>query len=112
MLYRENPGLDRQPDVMSSPSTLVTREALVARSSDLLMVEVDGETVLMSVARGSYFGLAKTARDIWARLETKTRASDLCAGLLEIYEGEPSRIETETLEFLGKMASAGLITVE
>jgi hypothetical protein len=97
---------------MSLSPVPVSREAVVARGPDLLMVEVDGETVLMSVTRGSYFGLAKTARDIWARLETKTKACDLCAGLIEAYEGDAALIETETLEFLGKMAAAGLITVD
>jgi hypothetical protein len=76
------------------------------------MVEVDGETVLMSVANGSYYGLATTAQDIWVRLATKTKAGELCEQLKAAYEGEPARIEADTLDFLGKMAAAGLITIE
>jgi hypothetical protein len=97
---------------MSVSVPFINQESIVFRSSDLLMVEVDGETVLMSVARGSYFGLAKTARDIWTRIEVKTRAGDLCARLVADYEGDPACIEAETLAFLGKMAAAGLISVE
>jgi len=93
-------------------ASTISKQAIVARAPDLLMVEVDGETVLMSVAKGSYFGLAKTARDIWVRLAAKTRAGDLCAQLEAAYDGEPERIEAETLEFLGKMATAGLITID
>ena len=93
-------------------SSPVSPQVVVARAPDLLMVEVDGETVLMSVAKGSYYGLAKTARDIWVRLATKTRARDLCEQLEASYDGEPARIEADTLEFLGKMAAAGLITIE
>jgi hypothetical protein len=76
------------------------------------MVEVDGETVLMSVSEGGYYGLAETAQAIWTRLAAKTTVGALCEQLVAAYDGEPSRIEAETLEFMGKMAAAGLITVE
>ncbi len=52
----------------------VSRKAVVARAPDLLMVEVDGETVLMSVAEGGYHGLAATAHDIRVRLAGKMTA--------------------------------------
>jgi Coenzyme PQQ synthesis protein D (PqqD) len=90
----------------------LTPDSFVARSPDLLMVEVDGETVLMSIARGSYIGLATTARDIWLRIETKTRVCDLCAALAAAYEGDPAVIEAETLAFLAKMTDSGLVAVE
>lgn len=96
---------------MRVSSVAVSPQSLVARAPGLLMVEVDGETVLMSVEKGSYFGLAATAQDIWARLEIKTTAAQLCADLTAAYAGEAARVETETLEFLGDMAAAGLITV-
>jgi hypothetical protein len=75
------------------------------------MVEVDGETVLLCIANGSYYGLATTARDIWVRLVAKTKASELCEQLVAAYDGDPARIEVETLEFVGKMAALGLVTV-
>ncbi len=94
---------------MSKLQISVSQDTLVSRAPDILMAEVDGETVLMSVERGSYFGLADTAKDIWARLETATRAGDLCRALALAYDGEPERIEAETLSFLARMAEAGMI---
>jgi hypothetical protein len=96
---------------MTEPYSFMTPDVIVSRSPDLLMAEVDGETVLMSVSRGSYFGLANTAKDIWARLEVEMSAGDLCGGLAETYEGDPAVIAVETLAFLGRMFEAGLIRV-
>jgi hypothetical protein len=96
---------------MSDASPALTPDSLVSRSSGSLSAEVASETVLMSVERGSYFGLAATGREIWRRLEQPVRVRDLCAALCSDYEGEPGRIEAETLAFLERMAAAGLVQV-
>jgi len=87
------------------------RDQFVVRSPDALMAEVDGETVLMSVEKGSYFGLAETAREIWARLEARVAIGDLCDQLVEHYD-DPFSIETDTIGFLGRLAEVGLVVVE
>ena len=94
---------------MPQSTSPLTRDTLIARASGLLMAEVDGETVLMSVARGSYFGLAATAEDIWRRLDGAVRAGDLVDALAATYDGDAARIEADTLVFLDRMAAAGLI---
>jgi len=88
------------------------RDQFVVRSPDALMAEVDGETVLMSVEKGSYFGLAETAREIWARLEARVAIGDLCDQLVAHYDGDPLSIETDTIGFLGRLAEVGLVVVE
>ncbi len=95
---------------MDKSAQTVSPSSTVARAPGVLMVEVDGETVLMSVEKGSYFGLAATAQDIWIRLERKTTAGALCAELIAAYDGETGHVESETLGFLNEMAAAGLIT--
>lgn len=83
----------------------------VVQSREPLSAEVDGETVLMSVEQGRYFGLDAIGGDVWRRLETPVRVSDLCAGLAADYEGEPDVIERDVLDLLGKMAERRLIEV-
>jgi|SRR5215469_9216233 hypothetical protein len=96
------------------PMTLapaVNPTSVISRSTELLFTEVGGDLVLMSIEGASFFGLAGTAKDIWLRLETPVAAVDLCRALSSHYDGDPETIESETLRFLNRMASAGLIAV-
>jgi hypothetical protein len=96
---------------MSGPDTVITGDSLIARSADLMSADLDQDTVLMSLERGSYFALAETGREIWRRLAEPVRAADLCRTMCELYDGPSDRIEADTLAFLARLAQLGLIDV-
>jgi hypothetical protein len=96
---------------MAEPEIVVTRDSLISRSADLMSADLDEDTVLMSLERGSYFALAETGREIWRQLAAPTRAADLCLALCELYDGPADRIEADTLAFLARLARLGLIDV-
>jgi hypothetical protein len=96
---------------MAEPEIMVTRDSLISRSADLMAADLEQDTVLMSLERGSYFALAETGRAIWQQLATPMRAADLCAALGALYEGPAERIEADTLAFLTRLAHLGLIDV-
>jgi len=84
---------------------------LVRWSRDPLAAEVSGQVVLMSVARGAYYGLDDTGSDIWRRLEQPVRVSDLCAALCHAYDGDPEKVEADVLAFLRRLVGEGLVEV-
>ena len=96
---------------MAEPEIVVTRVSLISRSADLMSADLDQDTVLKSLERGSYFALAETGRAIWQQLAAPMRAADLCASLCALYEGPAGRIEADTLAFLSRLAQLGLIDV-
>lgn len=89
----------------------VAVSSTVVQSRDPLAAEVDGEVVLMSVDLGRYFGLDVIGADVWRRMETPVRVSDLCAALAADYDGAPEVIERDVLELLHRMADRGLIEI-
>ena len=89
----------------------LTPEVRLSRAPDILMAEVGGETVLMSVENGSYYGLAETAQAIWLRLEHPATVADIAAAMCAAFDGEEDRITAETLSFLSKMLEKRLIKV-
>ena len=91
------------PDLL--PTTLITRV------SGLLATEVDGETVLMHVEQGQYYGLARTAHVIWLLLEAPLTFEQLCAALQAKYSGQPEVIAADTRRFVEKMAVEALVTL-
>ncbi|WP_164738424.1 PqqD family protein [Aquabacter cavernae] len=81
----------------------------VMRSANALDADLPGETVILSIADGRYYGLSNTSQYIWQRLATPVRIRALCGELAERYEAPPETIEAGTLEFLEKFRHVGLI---
>lgn len=87
------------------PTTLITRV------EGLLATEVDGETVLMHVEQGQYYGLAKSAHVIWGLLATPLTFDQLCAQLAQRYAGDPEQITADSRRFVEKMAAETLVSL-
>jgi Coenzyme PQQ synthesis protein D (PqqD) len=85
--------------------------SFVQWSGKPIAAPVDEEIVILSVERGSYYGLDDIGSDIWQRLETRVRVDALCNALIEKYEGDRATIERDVLQLLGDLAADGLISV-
>ena len=81
----------------------------LARSSQFVGSEVDGEMVLVSIESGRYFGLDPIGTEIWRRLEAPKRYDVLTAELQDFFEGEPEVIEQETANFVEQLLAANLL---
>lgn len=97
----------RLPTKTNMPDLLPT--TLISRVEGLLATEVDGETVLMHIEQGQYYGLASTARTIWLLLEKPQTFERLCSALQSKYSGSPDVITTETRRFVEKMSAEALV---
>jgi hypothetical protein len=73
--------------------------------------DVAGETVLMSLARSRCYGLGAIGSEIWSRLMSPVRVSDLVEELSQRYEAPPGVIERDVLQLLSQLAEEGLIQV-
>ncbi len=84
-------------------------DSRIQRSSEPMQAELDNELVMMSVERGSYYGLDPVGSKIWELLEEPMTVRELIDKLLEIYEVDPATCEKETLEFLASMEKEQLL---
>jgi hypothetical protein len=85
--------------------------SLVQWSGDPIAAPVDEEIVILSVERGTYYGLDDIGSEIWQRLETPVRVDVLCDALAAKYEGDRATIERDVLQLLESLAADGLISV-
>ena len=83
----------------------------IVRSDTVLAAELDAETVLMSIASGTYYGLSRTSEDVWRRLSEPLRVGELCAALSLEYDAPAAVIEADTLGFLDYLLRCGLIVL-
>lgn len=72
---------------------------------------MDGQFVLMDMDGGKFFGLDDIATDVWRRLERPIAVSDLCAGCIADFAGDPRMIEADILRLLDALADHDLIAV-
>jgi len=87
-------------------------EDKLRRTQVAFSTELDEETVLMSIDAGAYYGLAGTARVIWAKIETPLTFSALVDELVKEYDIAPEVCSAELEKFLGQMEQEGLLHVE
>lgn len=83
----------------------------VGRSLDQVAAEVDGEVVMMSIAKGSYYGLDGVGSRIWGLLEIPCRLSVLCDALRAEYAVDAIECERDLLAFTEQLLAEGLIEV-
>ena len=72
---------------------------------------MEGETVMMSIAKGKYYGLREVANEIWNGLREPTPVRDLCSGLQAAFDVTPDQCEREVLQFLNELHDEGLVSV-
>lgn len=53
---------------------------------DFLITEVDGESVMMHVSNGQYWGLNSTSTDIWHFLESNKTLEEVIQHMMSIYD--------------------------
>ncbi len=89
-----------------------TKGALLSRNPSHVSTTLDGETVLMSIQTGRYYGMDPVASRIWELLEKPLGFSALAETLAAEYEGDRSVIEADLVTFLRKMLEENLILEE
>jgi hypothetical protein len=89
----------------------VVLHSIIKRGEDLVSCDLEGETALMSVENGKYYGMDPVGSRIWALLEQARPVSAICYLLLEEFEVEPSQLEHDVLAFLNQLAQENLIKV-
>lgn len=89
----------------------VSLSSLVQWSNDQIAATVDREIVILSVERGSYYGLDDIGSEIWQKMESPVRVEALCEALAAKYDADRGTIEHDVLALLDKLAAEGLVSV-
>ena len=89
----------------------INLKSMIQRKDDLVSCDLDGETMLMSVKTGKYYGIDPMGSRIWALLETTRSVFEICTVLLAEFDVERQLCERDSLAFLNKLSQENLIKV-
>lgn len=78
-------------------------------SDDAVANPVGGETVILHLGNGHYFGLDEVGTQLWEGLKAGKLPSEICEEVLAIYEVERSTVEGDLAKFLEQLEQHDLV---
>lgn len=82
----------------------------IARNPDVVIGDVgDGESVLLDVESGRYFGLNRTAAAIWELLDEAKTLDELVAALCATHDVSPEDCRRDVEELLALLRERGIV---
>ena len=80
--------------------------------ADVLINEIAGESVLLNLDGGRYFGLDDVGTDMWKALTTSRSIEQALAQLTELYDAEASVLKTDLESLVNRLAEHGLVKLD
>lgn len=88
---------------------VIDRNSEVVQAKGLVVSDMEGEKVMMSVRNGKYYNLGRTGGRIWELIAEPVNVEQVIESLMEEYQVERSECERQTLEFLQMLLQENLI---
>jgi Coenzyme PQQ synthesis protein D (PqqD) len=83
----------------------------IAAADDAISTEVSGESVILHLEDGVYFGLNEVGSRIWSLAAQPVRVADICSAIEEEYDVHPETCRRDVLRLLGELADHDLVRV-
>lgn len=84
--------------------TVLTRQSVVAQSTELVGTNIEDHTALLSITNGAYYSLDPVASRVWQLLERPRPVAAVVDQLLAEYAVDRPTCEAQTLAFLQQLA--------
>jgi hypothetical protein len=92
-------------------SITVSLQDSVAISKDVVSQELEGETVLLNLASGMYYGLNGVGTRVWQLLQDERSLQGIFDTLLEEYDVVAHQVEADLLGLLQDLHEQGIVRV-
>ena len=86
-------------------------ETVVAASEDAVFRELDGQSVLLNLATGMYFGLDAVGTHVWQLAAENGSLRWIGQRLADEYDADPATIERDLLALADTLVGKGLWSV-
>lgn len=86
----------------------LTIDSRVMPADDAVFRELDGQSVLLNLATGMYFGLDAVGTHVWRLAETDGALREVWRRMVDEYDADPAAIERDLLALADTLVSRGL----
>lgn len=91
--------------------TNLNLETQLQRNPDMISTDMDGDTVMMSIERGEYFGINSVGSRVWELLETPMSIADVSRRICDEYEVDETQCQQDMLAFTNELLAKNLVEV-
>ena len=81
----------------------------VVHDPSVLSADMDGETVMMSIEAGEYYGLNEVGTFLWDFMAEPVSVKTLCQRVLDNYEVDEATCRADVLSYIAKLLDRGVI---
>jgi len=92
-------------------SANLSAQSVVVAAKDQVSCDLEGEAAILSLANGIYYGLDLVGAQVWTLLQQPRRVEEIRDAVLQEYEVEPERWQSDLLALLERLRAEGLIEV-
>lgn len=86
--------------------------SIVNRTTNQVCCDMGGESIILNLKSGIYYGLDEVGAKIWALIEQPKAITDIRDAILKEYDVEADACDRDVLAFIEQMDAAGLIEVK
>ena len=86
-------------------------QTVIVAAKDQLSSSIGGETVILGLHAGHYYGVGDVGARVWQLIQEPRRVADIHETIVAEYEVEPGVCETDLLKLLDELAAARLVEV-
>ena len=90
----------------------ILKTSTVVIAKDQVWCELAGEAVILNLKSGIYYGLSPVGARVWSLIQEPKAVNSVLSILLEEYEVEPDRCETDLLTLLQDLAERQLVEIK
>ena len=79
---------------------------------EVVFREIDGESVLLDLASGEYYGLNEVGTRIWTLLVAGAGPGEVLSSLRREYKADDDVLRRDLLELMGELRDRGLVGID
>lgn len=90
---------------------VISLENIVTHKKRLDCADMDGETVMMDIDKGKYYGFNNVGSRIWELVEKPIKVDDVISALLKEFNIDNKICENSVITFLNRLYYEDLISI-
>jgi hypothetical protein len=90
---------------------VLTSDSIVRTAGGAVSCELDGETAVLNIQSGNYYGLDKVGTSVWRLMGEPHTVAEIIREITAEYDVEPARCEADLLSLITQLAAHGLVEI-
>jgi Coenzyme PQQ synthesis protein D (PqqD) len=99
------------PSNIVTSSSCLTPSSIVVANPEQVSSALAGESVILSLRSGTYYGLNEVGSCIWKWVQHPITIINLCNAIMAEFDVDPQTCETEVIRLISELIEVSLVEV-